>query len=68
MLEKLMGAKMEFLGSLGVIGYVLIALVILCLWNLRRIIFLKSPLDSQQHKNWRQMGVDMDDPDHLDRP
>jgi len=54
----------EFFASLGIIGYFVIAVVILGLWNLRKLITLRSPLDSQQHKTWRGTGG-AGDPDHL---
>ena len=57
-----------FFQSLGLFGYILLAIVALLLWNARRLIFLRSPLDSQQHKNWRgsvDEGV-YTNPDHLD--
>lgn len=47
---------MDFIYSLGVIGYVIIILLIVLIWNIRGIIFLRSPLDSQQHKIWRETG------------
>lgn len=51
----------EFISSLGVIGYFLIGVLGLALWKLR------SPLDSPQHKAWRNMGG-LEHPDYLDPP
>ena len=55
----------EFISSLGLIGYFVIIVAVLGLWNLRKLIFLRSPLDSQQHKLWRGTGGGTP-PDHLD--
>ena len=54
----------EFLQSLGIFGYIILGVLALLIWNIRKIIFLRSPLDSQQHKLWRatQGGTE---PDHL---
>lgn len=54
----------EFIQSLGVVGYFVIGVLVLALWNLRKLITLRSPLDSQQHKNWRATGGTTR-PDHL---
>ncbi len=54
----------EFFQSLGIVGYFVIIVVVLGLWNLKKLIFLKSPLDSQQHKNWKATGG-VTKPDHL---
>lgn len=54
----------EFFQSLGVIGYFVVVVLVLGLWNLRKLIKLRSPLDSQQHKNWRNTGGTAP-PDHL---
>jgi len=61
-----LSALIEFISSLGLVGYVVLIVVILCLFNLKKIIFLKSPLDSQQHKLWRSVGSEPN-PDHLDK-
>jgi len=55
---------LEFFQSLSVIGYFVIIVVVLGLLNLRKLIFLRSPLDSQQHKLWRRTGG-VTPPDHL---
>jgi hypothetical protein len=54
----------EFVQSLGAIGFVVLGVVILALWNIRKLITMRSPLDSQQHKNWRATGGTTP-PDHL---
>lgn len=46
----------EFISSLGAIGWALILLCALIIINLRKIIRLRSPLDSPQHKAWRKAG------------
>ncbi|MDG0988807.1 MAG: hypothetical protein P8H36_01520 [Yoonia sp.] len=53
-----------FFQSLGVVGYFVVIVVVLGLWNLKKLIFLRSPLDSQQHKSWRRSGG-IGKPDHL---
>ncbi|MXY32754.1 MAG: hypothetical protein F4186_14945 [Boseongicola sp. SB0676_bin_33] len=55
---------LEFFRSLGLIGYVVLAVLILALLNIRKLILLRSPLDSQQHKTWRATGGTTN-PDHL---
>ncbi|WP_375280922.1 hypothetical protein [Pseudooctadecabacter sp.] len=55
----------EFFTSLGLIGYFVIIVAVLGLWNLRKLIFLRSALDSQQHKLWRRTGGGTP-PDHLE--
>jgi len=45
----------EFIGSLGVFGWILIALCILLLLNLRKILQLRSPLDSKDHDFWKNI-------------
>lgn len=54
----------EFFLSLGVIGYFVVGVLVLALWNLRGLIKLRTPLDSQQHKSWRATGGSTK-PDHL---
>lgn len=54
-----MDSFIEFFKSLGIIGWVLLALCVLILFNLRKIIRLRSPLDSQQHKAWRDNEGEM---------
>ena len=54
----------EFFHSLGIIGYVILGVVALLIWKIRKIIFLQSPLDSQQHKLWRATQGETE-PDHL---
>lgn len=56
----------EFIQSLGVIGYIVIGIVLLCLFNLRKLLTLKSPLDSWQHRAFQRTGGVMN-PEHLDR-
>jgi len=56
----------EFLSSIGILGYLIIGILILFVANLRGIISLRSPLDSQQHKIWRATGG-VTKPDHLER-
>lgn len=58
---------LEFFTSLGIVGYFVVAVVVLGLWNLKKLIFLRSPLDSQQHKLWRRTGG-VGSPDHLKTP
>lgn len=60
--EAIMG---EFLASLSVFGWIMIGVVFLGLWNLRRLFFMRSPLDSPQHKGWRETPGTR--PDHLDK-
>ena len=48
-----MEGLLEFFKSLGVLGWVLVALCVLVLLNLKKIIWLRSPLDSQKHREWR---------------
>ena len=47
---------LEFLGSLGFIGYVVLIVLVLAILNIKKLVFLRSPLDSQQHKIWRATG------------
>ena len=54
----------EFFASLGIIGYFVIGVLVFALWNLRKLFKLRTPLDSQQHKNWRATGGTTR-PDHL---
>lgn len=54
----------EFLASLSALGWIVIGVVLLGLWNVRKLIFLRSPLDSPQHKGWREAPGTR--PDHLD--
>ena len=56
---------LEFFRSLGLIGYVVLTVLILALLNIRKLIFHRSPLDSQQHKAWRATGG-ATNPDHLE--
>jgi len=56
---------LEFVQSLGLFGYVVIAIVVLALLNIRKLIWLNSPLDSQEHKNWKRTGA-ITPPDHLE--
>jgi len=44
---------LEFLGSLSIFGWILIVLLILRFLNIGKVIRLRSPLDTQQHKLWR---------------
>ena len=59
----------EFLFSLGVLGWIVlllvIALVVALIRNPKKLIFLNSPLDSQQHKLYR--GTGGGHPEHLDK-
>ena len=55
----------EFLMSLGLLGYISLAVALLAIWNLRKLWKFRSPLGSPQHKAWRNMGG-RDHPDHLD--
>jgi hypothetical protein len=56
---------LEFFTSLGVFGYILLAIIAVCLINIKKIVLLRSPLDSEQHKIWRSTGG-VSRPDHLD--
>lgn len=56
---------LEFLGSLGVIGYIVLIVLVLALLNIKKLVLLRSPLDSQQHKAWRATGG-VTNPDHLE--
>lgn len=56
---------LEFFRSLGVIGYVVLTVLVLALLNIKKLILLRSPLDSQQHRNWRATGGTTN-PDHLE--
>ena len=47
------GRLNRILQSLSIVGWVLLMLCVLILLNLRKIIRLRSPLDSQQHREWR---------------
>lgn len=60
MLESIL----EFFRSLGLIGYVVLTVLVLALLNIRKLILLRSPLDSQLHKAWRATGGTTN-PDHL---
>lgn len=51
-----MEGLIEFISSLGAVGWGLILLCALILINLGKIIRLRSPLDSPQHKAWRKAG------------
>lgn len=55
---------LSFIQSLGIIGYIVLGIIILSVWNLKKLLFLRSPLDSQQHKLWRATGGTTR-PDHL---
>jgi len=56
----------EFVQSLGLIGYVVIGIVFLCILNIKKIMTLRSPLDSWQHRAFQRTGGVMN-PDHLDK-
>jgi len=58
-----MDGIIEFLGSLGIVGWLLL---ILFIFNLRKILRLRSPLDTPQHKLWRNSDVETK-ADHLDK-
>jgi len=47
---------LDFIGSLGVIGYFVVIVLALCIWNIRKLFKLRTPLDSIQHKMWRNTG------------
>jgi len=64
--ERKLSDIIEFVSSLGLIGYIVLFVIVLCLFNLKKLIFLKSPLDSQQHKLWRRVGAETN-PDHLEK-
>ena len=57
----------EFMASLGLIGYLVVGVLGLAVWNLRKMWKLRTPLDSPQHMAWRKSGG-FDHPDHLDPP
>lgn len=54
----------DFVQSLGLFGYGILAFLVLLIWRLKSIIKLRSPMDSQQHITWRTTGG-ITDPDHL---
>ena len=56
----------EFVSSLSMTGYILIGIVILILLNLKKIVLLRSPLDSWQHKLWKDTGGAGDRAEHLE--
>ena len=56
----------EFINSLSLTGYILIGLIVLILINLKKIITLRSPLDSWQHKLWKDTGGAGEKAEHLD--
>ena len=56
----------EFINSLRLTGNILIGLIVLILINLKKIITLRSPLDSWQHKLWKDTGGAGDKAEHLD--
>jgi hypothetical protein len=56
----------EFVSSLSMTGYILIGIVILILLNLKKIVLLRSPLDSWQHKLWKDTGGAGDKAEHLE--
>jgi len=66
-----MAGLLEFFGSLSLFGWFLLGLCILFLFNIRKIIRLRSPLDSQQHKSWRETQGSIDGgntkADHLEK-
>ena len=53
---------LEFFGSLGVIGWIVLILVILTVVNIRKILVLRSPLDSQDQKLWREKAGEIGGP------
>jgi len=55
----------EFVKSLSLTGYLLIGLCIMILINIRKLITLRSPLDTWQHKFWKNMGGTTK-PEHLE--
>lgn len=57
---------LEFLQSLSLFGVLALVIVVLGLFYLKKLIFLRSPLDSEQHKLWRRTGG-VGRPDHLDQ-
>lgn len=61
-----MSALVDFFQSLSTLGYIVIALVALCVWNLKSLMRLRSPLDSWQHKIWRSTCGETP-PDHLEQ-
>jgi len=61
-----MDGIIEFLGSLGIVGWLLLILCVLIIFNLRKILRLRSPLDTPQHKLWRNSDVETK-ADHLDK-
>lgn len=65
-----MNVVFEFFSSLGLVGWFVIILLALILLNIRSIFRLSSPLDSQDHKNWREKLSDMsisEEPKHLQK-
>jgi len=61
-----MDILVEFFQSLGLVGYIILGFCILFLINIKKIITLRSPLDSWQHRTFQQTGGAMN-PDHLDK-
>ncbi|MCV3273398.1 hypothetical protein [Roseobacter sinensis] len=55
----------DFFQSLGLTAYLILAVLVLVLWNIKKLILLRSPLDSQQHRTWRATGGTTR-PDHLE--
>jgi len=66
-----MTGVLEFLGSLGIVGWIAVILCVLLLLNLGKVFRLRSPLDSQQHRSWRFSQETMrggnTKPDHLEK-
>ncbi len=46
----------EFMSSLGLIRYLVIGVLELAIWNLRKLWKLRTPIDSPQHKAWQRNG------------
>jgi len=61
-----MASVLAFLSSLSLLGWVLVVLCILVIFNFAKILRLRSPLDSEQHKSWRSTG-DINKAGHLEK-
>jgi len=65
-MEIAMHSVIEFVQSLSLTGYILIGICVLLLLNLRKLITLRSPLDSWQHTLWKRTGGAGERPAHLE--
>ena len=61
-----MDLLIEFVKSLSLTAYVLIGFCVAILFNLKKLLTLRSPLDTWQHRFWKNMGG-ADKPEHIER-